>query len=280
MESIPLPQSYLTDKDWSSKIVRELGPYFIIPKAKYADFLDWIIQTFNIRELSVEDFKHPDLKHTVCTTKKEMSDCIWLLERNSKSKMFFEYDFRIGDFTSDAYEEEGWIVIGYNKRSDIFYSSSGFLDNVLNYYRGIDPKDLLNDSKELYPIHTALAYANNLCGVLAMYSAYLGIKTIHRIMHAEKLLVVSINGGSVTLSSASFISMFKSIFTSDIYMDIRYPQKECDRKYSMLFFESSGSVFQLYFGTNRLYFGRQRYYQLQKTALQFTAWLDEVLGYK
>ena len=81
------------------------------------------------------------------------------------------------------------IVVGYNPEIDTFYSSSTFLQNTLMYFRGIDPEDLLRQSKELFPVRTANAYAEHLDAALRTFTSYVIEQTVLRILRSEKLTV-------------------------------------------------------------------------------------------
>ena len=278
ISSIPLPRFWLTDKEWRGSIVSELRPYFIFPRMDHSTFLNWINANLGIRELSEEDLRSPDLKQQLDVFRKGSMDRFWLLEKNDRSNMFFEFDFQAGDLTSEEYDD-GWIVIGYHPELDIFYSSSIFLNNVLAYFRGINPEDLLNESRELFPICSALSYANNLDGVLRSFSAYRGIQIIHRILHAKTLTVFGPQGKTVGLSGDSFFPIFQKIFSSDIYMNTQYPQEEDDRTFRLDFLEADNSRISLYLGGRRLYYGQREYYELREMAAQLTNWLKEFFNH-
>jgi len=249
-----------------------------MPRTDHNSFLKWINEQLGIRELLEKDLRFSDLKRTVDTFRKGKSDRFWTLEKNEKSSIFFEEEYRIGDFTSDEYDD-GWIIIGYQEDLDEFYSSSIFLNNVLAYFRGIDPKDLLNDSAELYPIRTALAYANNLDGVLQSFSGYRGIQIIHRILHTKILTVFGPQDKKVVLSGQAYLPFFKKLFSYDgIGMSTQYPQTDDDRKYRLVFWNSDNTTIPLSYGKERLYFDQREYYDLQEMGLELTNWLNDVLA--
>ena len=151
---------------------------------------------------------------------------------------------------------------------------------MLNYFRGIDEEDLLNDSRIIYPIHSALGYANNLDGVLRQCSSYRGIKKIHRILRAKTLTVSEPDKHKtkVLVSSNDFKPVFKQIFSSDVYMSARFPITKRNTKYTLIFSEDDNSEILMYFGKDRMYYGKREYYQLQTMGPQLTEWLDEVLS--
>jgi len=275
LQSIPLPGVWCTDKNWHDSIVPELRQFFIMPKMKYAEFCGWMRDSLGTHSFTEAELRSPVIMRELEIISKGISDRFWLLENNEKSKMFFEYDFQAGDLTSEEYDD-GVIIIGYHPESDIFYSNSIFLNNMLSYFRGIDSEELLADSKELYPIQTAFSYANNLDAVLRSYSAFRGIQIIHRILQAEALVIYGRRGKINEFSNTSFFPAFKKIFFSDIHMSSQYHQTEADQKYKLDFFEKDNSRLSLFYGENRLYYGKREYYELQGAASYLTNWLSDI----
>lgn len=273
---IPLPRFWTTDKAWQEAIVSELRPYFIIPRVDYSTFVDWIFATLDIRELAAGDSMHSDLIHTISVFRKGAADHFWILERKDKNKLFFNYHPPLGN--QSEVEEDGWTVIGYHPELDVFYSNSNFLENVLGYFRGIDPDDLVRDSRELYPIRTALSYANNLDGVLRQFSAWRGIELIRQILTAKKLIISNQDGRRVILSEQSFLPIIQTIFSSEYYSSTQFPQSDADRKYRLDFWKSDGSVITLFYGEKRLYYGKQEYYELEDARFELTKWLHTIIN--
>ena len=279
LRSIPLPKLYWTDKEWRSGIVSELRPYFILPKSDYATFLRWMNNEFAIQEVTSTDLNAEDLKHEIQTFRKGSSDPFWLLEKNEVSRMFYESAFRAGDLTSEEYYDDAIIVIGYNEEIDEFYSNSNFLEHILAYFRGINEEDLLNDMPSLYPIRTALAYANNLHAVLEEYSGYRGIQIIHRILRAETLVVSGQNGRKSTVSGEVFTPVFQKLFSSDdIFIDTHYPEPEKGEKYHLTFVKADDQMISLTFSGGRLYFSSREYYDLGEEKTQLKKWILDILS--
>ena len=270
---------YWTDKEWRSGIVSELRPYFILPKSDYATFLRWMNNEFAIQEVTSTDLNAEDLKHEIQTFRKGSSDPFWLLEKNEVSRMFYESAFRAGDLTSEEYYDDAIIVIGYNEEIDEFYSNSNFLEHILAYFRGINEEDLLNDMPSLYPIRTALAYANNLHAVLEEYSGYRGIQIIHRILRAETLVVSGQNGRKSTVSGEVFTPVFQKLFSSDdIFIDTHYPEPEKGEKYHLTFVKADDQMISLTFSGGRLYFSSREYYDLGEEKTQLKKWILDILS--
>ena len=146
------------------------------------------------------------------------------------------------------------------------------------YFRGIDPEDLLRESKETYPVRTAMAYAIVLDGVLQAYSAHKENRLIRRILHARSLFVSGPHGRTAGVPRPLFIRFFKKLFSNGILKNTQYPQEEADRKYRLEFEESDNSKISLFFGGERLYYGQREYYDLNDKAPRLTAWLDNILG--
>ena len=277
LQSIPLPKVHWTDQEWRSRIISELRPYFILPKSEPADFLAWIKNEFSVQELPPEDLRSPDLNHTIRTFRKGLSDPFWLLEKNEAGRMFYESAFRAGDRTSEEYYEDGKIVIGYNEEIDEFYSNSDFLEHVLAYFRGINEEDLLNESPSLYPIRTALAYANNLDAVLAEYSGYRGVQVIHRILHAESLVVSGKNGREKTVSGDEYLPIFRQVFSSDIVIDTQVPEPESGENVKLSFTEAEDQTISLIFAEGRLYFSAREYFAFGEENQLLKDWIPEIL---
>lgn len=276
LTSIPLPRSWITDKDRRSAVVSELRPYFIMPRSEPGAFLVRLNEMLGIRELSPEDLSSAGLMHELGVIRHGPSDSFWLLEKNERSSMFFEIEFHVGDLTSEEYDD-GRILIGCDPELDVFYSNSVFLDNVLSYLRGIGPEELLSGSKELYPILTAFAYADNLDGVLRRFSAYRGMDAILRALHADMLSVSELGGRTFLLQKQSFYPFFKKLFSSEICFSSRYPQKEEDIKYRLEFSGPGDTETTFVYGDGRLYFGPQEYYELRDSALPLTSLLDRIM---
>lgn len=274
--SIPLPLCSPSDKDRSGRIVEELTPYFITPRADRISFIARMDEELGIRELGPDQMRLPWIAQVVDAIRKGGNDCFWLLEKSEKSRMFFEDEFRTGDFTSEEYDD-GVIAIAYHPEEDLFYSSSVFLEAVLGYLRGIGPEEMQNDSREMYPIRTAPAYAANLDSVLSMYSAHRGIDIIHRILHARTLTVTGPDGKTAVLARPGFMPVFRKLFSSDIFMDTGLPQTEADGEYLLDFREKDGSRISLRWRNDRLYFGEGEFYELGPAAKLLTERLEKTM---
>lgn len=276
LNSIPIPKIYLTDESYSSSIVSELKSYFIMPKMDFDSFVNWLNEEMGIREITVDDWNLNHVKPVLLKMRLEGSNELWKLENNEKSRMFFEEYNRQGSLLSEEYSDN-WIIIGYNHDLDVFSSNSVFLTNVLSYFRGIDPEDMQREWKEIYPIRTALAYALNLDGVLRMYSGFRGIKTMQKIMHTERLIISSQGKKSVTLPKESYQSFFKMIFDSgEIVIDTKYPLTEEDTEFCFAFSDTNNSTIILSYGSEKLYYGQQEYFELCKMSPQLDSWLKKI----
>lgn len=273
--SIPLPRVLSTDKEWRSAVVEDLKPYFITPKADAASFLRQLDEELGIRELKNEDLDDPCLRHDVETIRKGAGDSFWLVSRSEGSRIFFEYEYRTGNFTSEQYDD-GNILIGYHPYTDSFYSSSGFLESVMGWLRGIDDEDLGRDSPEMYPIRTALSYAANLEAALSMYSCWRGIDFIRRVLHAKALAITVPHGKIAELSRPAFMPLFRMLFSSDISFSTQNQQTKEGDRYRLEFLEKDGSSFVLRFETDRLYYGQREYYCLGEAAPLLSCWLNGI----
>lgn len=273
LNSIPIPQIYLTDKNYSSSIVSELKSYFIMPKMDFDSFVNWLNEEMGIQKIAADDWQLNYVKPILLKMQQDGSDRFWKLENNDRSRMFFEEYNRQGGLLSEEYSD-GWIIIGYNPDLDVFSSNSVFLTSVLGYFRGIDPEDMQREWEEIYPIRTALAYAMNLDGVLRMYSGFRGIKTMQKIMHTERLIISSKDSESVTLPKENYQPFFKMIFNSgEITMDTQYPLTEEDTELCFEFVDTNNSAMILSYGSEKLYYGQQEYFDLCKVSAQLDRWL-------
>ncbi len=185
---IPSPRVPLTSKERRETLISNLRPYFIIPKAEPSRFVVWMKEELGLREFTAEELTVPFYRHEIDMRRMTPSDDLWLLEKNERNREFFETEFFNGDFLNPEYEDDV-IVVGYNPEIDTFYSSSTFLQNTLMYFRGIDPEDLLRQSKELFPVRTANAYAEHLDAALRTFTSYVIEQTVLRILRSEKLTV-------------------------------------------------------------------------------------------
>ena len=272
---IPVPQVYLTDENYSSSIVSELRSYFVMPKMDFDSFVNWLNEEMGIREITADDWQLSYVRPILLQMQQDGSDQFWKLEDNDSSRMFFEEYNRQGGLLSEEYSDD-WIIIGYNPDLDVFSSNSVFLTNVLGYFRGINSEDMQREWKEIYPIRTALAYAMNLDGVLRMYSGYRGIKIMQKIMHTESLIISSQGKQSVTLPKEMYQSFFKMIFNSgEITMDTQYPLTKEDTECWFEFVDANNSAMILSYGSEKLYYGQQGYFELCKVTAQLDSWLKK-----
>lgn len=277
--SFPLPQYYMTDKEWSSSIVSELEPYFVMPRMSGSEFLAWLDAELGIREPSEEERSLPLLQHDLDLLRKGDADSFWILKKNDRTMPFFEYGPSVGVQWGESYDgDTSPILIGYDQGSDVFFSNSAFLENTLIYFRGVDPEDLQRDSGEMYPVRNAKAYAVVLDGVLRSCSAYRGTQITRRILSAKSLTVSGPEGKAAVVPRPLFTHCFRSILSHDVTKDTRFPQDEADRKYRLEFVGSDDSRISLCFGGTRLYYGEREYFELGKKASRHTVWLDRVLA--
>ncbi|MBO4330872.1 MAG: hypothetical protein J5827_02215, partial [Oscillospiraceae bacterium] len=162
---------------------------------------------------------------------------------------------------------------------DVFYSSENFLDNTLAYLRGISPEELLNESPEMYPVRTALSYAAHLDAALEQYSGFRGHETARAILRAEKLIVFKEYEKPAVLSGPSFRPLFETLLDREkMSMDPEHPMAEADRLYRLDFFGADDEWTLLYFGGERLYYGRQESIENTEDAPKLLAWLEGLFG--
>lgn len=274
--SIPLPRTYLTDKNYNNAIVSELTPFFIIPKLDRDSFICWMNEEMGIRDITPYDWELDYVRPVLSTLMHERSQFFWKLENNEKTRMFFEEYNRSGGLLSEEYNDD-WIIIGYNPDLDVFTSNSVFLTNVIGYFRGINPEDMVRESQEVYPIRTSLSYAMNLDGVLRMYSGFRGIKVMQNIMHTESLTVSRPDQRSVKLCKKDYLPFFRMIFNSDeIVLDTQYPWNNENTICMFAFERKDNSMITMTYTEGRLYYGPNEYIDLRTLTLYMTLWLNAI----
>jgi len=274
---IPSPRVPLTSKERRETLISNLRPYFIIPKAEPSRFVVWMKEELGLREFTAEELTVPFYRHEIDMRRMTPSDDLWLLEKNERNREFFETEFFNGDFLNPEYEDDV-IVVGYNPEIDTFYSSSTFLQNTLMYFRGIDPEDLLRQSKELFPVRTANAYAEHLDAALRTFTSYVIEQTVLRILRSEKLTVKYPKKKAVTVSSAEFLPFFRDLVSHNFLIQDYCPQPDGSPAYSLVFAGADGERAQLVFENGRLCFDLRGFFEFQEADVAaLNGWLENVL---
>lgn len=143
-----------TDHQYMKKLKEHYGKDIVTPRCSIETFIEWMQETLFLKREDLENLDamtYDTLKFSVFPTEAEV--LLWMLPENEQSRIFYDYFHK-------RFYRTARIGVLYLKEKDCFISNCSMLDIYLEICRGIDQKEIEEDT-EIYRNYLNLLFMYN-----------------------------------------------------------------------------------------------------------------------